>query len=501
MKKFMASALLAVLTTIGFGAFATAQEDQLKTVLAVGDIIDLDGTKATIIEVDTSPDFLPYYYRAEVKNVDGSPLAELTLVTHNNLWTIAWRTRIPSETSCSVEERWMRSFARQAGFSPQGFEVSNCKIKPWAGSEPGTYFLTEGRMPLKWVGVKPKNAQCAADAYVGTWQRPGGGKQSAQVQLVFSKDGDEGDAKARGFNRSPYGDGEQILSRIRSSQGSCRFTAKCGSVLSSSPSCTVVIDPAKNTLTVEGGATVFVSELTWTRATPAPAQAKCSREDIEGDWIRSDGALVPIVGVDAGFRDGGTALLFNHPEGWPKGQSKYRNIKRDGGPQSCKMTAICADYDRNPSTGSFTRNERACTLTVDPVKRTLTQGGSSLTYTRKGNAAPASRPVQPAAPPVSIPVTSEQEQRELAERERLNREQIEFSKRQLAENEASRRAFEQAVKDREATIARQKAEHEAAVAAVEAERLRREREHEAAMAKWRADVEACKNGDKSRCGQ
>lgn len=109
----------------------------------------------------------------------------------------------------------------------------------------------------------------------------------------------------------------------------------------------------------------------------------------------------------------------------------------------------------------------------------------------------------PAPPPdtLSIPVTSEQEQRELAERERLNREQAEFGTRQLAENEANRLAFEQAVRDREATIARQQAEYEAKVAAIEAERLRREREHAARMDQWRADVEACKKGDKSKCAQ
>lgn len=122
-------------------------------------------------------------------------------------------------------------------------------------------------------------------------------------------------------------------------------------------------------------------------------------------------------------------------------------------------------------------------------------------------ARPAPDPAAPAAPPasppdnLSIPVTPEQEQREVTERERLNREQAAFGTRQLAENEARRKAYEQALRDREATIARQQAEHEAAVAAVEAERLRREREYAEAMARWRADVEACKKGDRSRCAK
>lgn len=143
---------------------------------------------------------------------------------------------------------------------------------------------------------------------------------------------------------------------------------------------------------------------------------------------------------------------------------------------------------------------------ADPIVPGCKDGPSSRPNRTLGSAstATAAQPAQVSSdpvPPLSVPVTSEQEQREQAERERLNREQAEFGTRQLAENEANRQAYEQALRDREATIARQTAEHEAAVAAVEAERLRREREHEAAMARWRADVEACRKGDRSRCAQ
>lgn len=113
--------------------------------------------------------------------------------------------------------------------------------------------------------------------------------------------------------------------------------------------------------------------------------------------------------------------------------------------------------------------------------------------------ASSARIAAPPPPPVSMPVTSEQAQRDQAERERLNREQAEFARNQLAQNEANRRAVEQATHEREATIARQRAEYEAALAATEAERQRREREYAAAMERWRADVEACRKGDKSRC--
>lgn len=106
---------------------------------------------------------------------------------------------------------------------------------------------------------------------------------------------------------------------------------------------------------------------------------------------------------------------------------------------------------------------------------------------------------QPPDNPVSVPVTPAQARAEVALTRRLNREQAAFAERQLAENAAAKRAYEAAVAERAALMARQQAEYEAALAAVAAERLRREREHEAAMARWRADAEACKAGDISRC--
>lgn len=91
--------------------------------------------------------------------------------------------------------------------------------------------------------------------------------------------------------------------------------------------------------------------------------------------------------------------------------------------------------------------------------------------------------------PASLPATSAQELAEIATRERLNREQAAFAARQVAENQAAKAAFDQATAERAATIARQ-----------QAEAAQREADYQAALAKWRADVEACKNGDISRCG-
>lgn len=219
----------------------------------------------------------------------------------------------------------------------------------------------------------------------------------------------------------------------------------------------------------------------WTRsATPVATGPNCAANDIDGNWHRSDGALVPIVGIDAGFRDGGNALMFNHPDNWPKGSHKFLRVFRDGGPESCKMSAVCINYDINRSTGQTFKRERNCTLTVDPERQTLSESGSTLSYSRAR-----------AELPVSVPVTSAQELAEIATREQLNREQADFAARQVAENNAAKAAFEKATAEREATIAAQHAEAE-----------RKQREYDAAMARWRAevaDVEACNRGETSRC--
>ncbi|MCX7676813.1 MAG: hypothetical protein N2Z59_05490 [Alteraurantiacibacter sp.] len=124
-----------------------------------------------------------------------------------------------------------------------------------------------------------------------------------------------------------------------------------------------------------------------------------------------------------------------------------------------------------------------------------------LPYQAKPQDAKAQTVQDDPADRLSIPVTAEQAEKELRERERLNREQAEFAARQLAENEASRQAVARAVAEREAIIARQREEQAAAEAAWKAEVDRRAREYEEAMARWRADVAACQAGDFSRCAK
>lgn len=75
-----------------------------------------------------------------------------------------------------------------------------------------------------------------------------------------------------------------------------------------------------------------------------------------------------------------------------------------------------------------------------------------------------------------------------AQRAALNREQAEFARRQLEENAANQRAYEDAVKARDIEIASRQEEY--------ARVLQR---HEEAMELWRADVAACRAGDRRRC--
>ncbi|MEW9854446.1 hypothetical protein [Novosphingobium sp. M1R2S20] len=77
-------------------------------------------------------------------------------------------------------------------------------------------------------------------------------------------------------------------------------------------------------------------------------------------------------------------------------------------------------------------------------------------------------------------------------RAKLNREQAESAQRQLEENAASKRAYEEAEYEREEQMRRD-------LEAYEQEKKRLAKEHAAAMDVWRADVAACRSGDRTRC--
>ena len=90
------------------------------------------------------------------------------------------------------------------------------------------------------------------------------------------------------------------------------------------------------------------------------------------------------------------------------------------------------------------------------------------------------RPV--AAATVAVPATPAPESSEAA-RARLNAEQAVAAKAQVDANVAAQAAYDKALADEAARAAKEKADYDAS------------------MVKWRADVEACKGGDKTRCAK
>ncbi|GIU65960.1 hypothetical protein [Candidatus Phycosocius spiralis] len=80
------------------------------------------------------------------------------------------------------------------------------------------------------------------------------------------------------------------------------------------------------------------------------------------------------------FKDGGNALLYNHPTGgWPQGAFKFSQIKSTG---SCNWEAQCATVYRDSSKGGFNTVRGACTLTVDPETKTMTASGTHGSFKR-----------------------------------------------------------------------------------------------------------------------
>lgn len=392
------------------------------------------------------------------------------------------------ERECDEGYALLRALARKNGFDVVSLPQLACTRGVAGGVK------THGRMVVAKAGAAPKeNApRCKSDAYLGAWQRKGEGAQKPQVQIFFATEhGASGPVgSTRGFASAPYGDGTVIASRILQVGESCNFDAQCGANLSSANACKMVIDPAKNTLKVEGGSQMFISDRVWTRSAPMAAEAMCSREDVEGEWRRSDGAAVPIVGVHA-FRNGpgGNALLFNHPEGWwPRGQSKFTGIYREGGDRSCRLKATCATYDRT-ARGGVIRRERACTLTIDPVKKRMTESGSSLFYTRDGAAtATAAKPAAAAAAAPKVQSAEEQ-----AATSALNAQQAASAKREAADYEARKKAIADEQTAKEAAYRKALADREALIA-------ENARKAQQAQADWQAAVAACRAGDTGKCG-
>jgi len=225
----------------------------------------------------------------------------------------------------------------------------------------------------------------------------------------------------------------------------------------------------------------------WTRGAPAKPVASCGKDAINGTWHRADGAIVKMAGVET-LASGGHAIVERFPEDrWPKGRVKFSVVKKAA---ECRYTARCATVDAKRVDGrySYDVREADCTLTVDPVKRTLTASGTHGVYRREAYPQ-AGEAAKPSVPPK--PVADDEADRAAA----LNRE--------IAERDA---AIKRRNAEAEAADVRRKAEYAAAVKRREAEiaRIKREeaeakRRYEQQMADWRARVAACEAGDRTKC--
>ncbi len=106
-------------------------------------------------------------------------------------------------------------------------------------------------------------------------------------------------------------------------------------------------------------------------------EAKCSARDIEGNWKRGDGASIVLNGMN--LKDGGRALMFNNPNGWPAGAFKFSGIKQKSG---CEFQATCQTVHRNSAGGGYNISKESCTLVLDKKAGTLKAPGSHGSYTR-----------------------------------------------------------------------------------------------------------------------
>jgi hypothetical protein len=77
---------------------------------------------------------------------------------------------------------------------------------------------------------------------------------------------------------------------------------------------------------------------------------------------------------------------------------------------------------------------------------------------------------------------------EVKQRQAANEEQAKLAQEQLQQNAANQAAYDQAMKAYQEKLAQ-----------IQQQKADAERAHEEAMAKWKADTEACKAGDTTRC--
>jgi hypothetical protein len=231
----------------------------------------------------------------------------------------------------------------------------------------------------------------------------------------------------------------------------------------------------------------------WTRGRPAKAAATCSKDDINGTWHRADGARVLMTGVGV-FGNGGHGIMDRYPEDrWPKGEAKFRAVKEVG---VCRYEARCTKVTRRTTNdgSGFDVSDAACTLTVDPAKRVMTESGTGTrVYTRVAPNAAADRAAQ--AREDAEAAKARETAAEAERTARLNREVAERDAAIKRRNAEIKAADERRQREYLEALAAQKAEADRIKREAAAARAR----YEADMAAWRVRVAACNAGDVSQC--
>ncbi len=344
--------------------------------------------------------------------------------------------------------------------------------------------------------LRAPEQSCAKDTFLGAWKNDHPKYAMYGAGATFERSMRDGELLGRfSFLRYPEMLPNILASTITTSgpPNGCLFPALRGSSLQHDDA--LKYDKATDSFTIvyADGSPNPRFPGRWTRGRPAKAAATCSKDDINGTWHRADGARVLMTGVGV-FGNGGHGIMDRYPEDrWPKGESKFRAVKEVG---VCRYEARCTKVTRRTTNdgSSFDVSDAACTLTVDPAKRVMTESGTGTrVYTRVAPNAAAERAAQ--AREDAEAAKAREAAAEAERTARLNREVAERDEAIKRRNAEIKAADERRQREYLQALAAQKAEADRIKREAAAARAR----YEAEMAAWRVRVAACNAGDVSQC--
>lgn len=394
------------------------------------------------------------------------------------------------DVSCAQADRLANDVLRKIGIASTVRGVS-CEYEEAKRYTKVYHKRIDVRIPAASLAA-PASATCNKSGLLGPWKNASARyAEKGGAGLTFERSARQGEFLGRFRIGKGAQDAELTFGGAIETSGpakGCLFPANVGS--SQRLEEAIKFDKAADSFTIVDarGAPHPRYPGRWTRGAPAKPTASCGKDAINGTWHRADGTVVKMAGVET-FADGGHAIVERFPgDRWPKGRVKFSVVKKTA---ECRYTARCATVDAKTTNGrySYDVRESDCTLTVDPVKRTLTASGTHGVYRREAypQAGEAAKPPAP-----TKPVAADEVDRAAALNAEVARRDAEIQRR----NAAAKAADERRQAEYRAALAAQKAE---------AERIRRQdaeakARYEQQMAAWRARVAACNAGDVSKCG-